>query len=169
MSSKIINSSSSLTPPKRGRTVMHGPLRQSPIPTHEPVLLVTGVISCLRAGTIRKTIVHWFKDNADPGVQGFGNPSQHAEGMTFVAGRLQTADLLLRGAHPPSQFCLRHPAILPQFGNLQCHIPGFTRLSETFSKRWIFKLLFQIAVEICLLPGARFLHSKSLSILDRHV
>jgi hypothetical protein len=58
-------------------------------------------------------------------MQHIGDAAQHTQRMTFVAGRLQPADLLLGGLEPLGEVLLRKAGLLAQRGDLQRYVPGF--------------------------------------------
>ena len=45
-----------------------------------------------------------FEGHADPGIQCLCDAAEVGEGMAFVAGRFEAADLLLRGVEPLCEF-----------------------------------------------------------------
>jgi hypothetical protein len=55
--------------------------------------------------------------------------------MSFIIGRLESADVLLRSLQPAREFLLRKPGLLTQGGELQRHIPRFARLFKARSER----------------------------------
>ncbi len=70
--------------------------------------------------------------NLDRGAENICNASEHTERMPFVIRRLKPADLLLRGAHPLRQFCLRQSRVFSQRGH-NCR--ATSQASPAFLKR----------------------------------
>jgi hypothetical protein len=89
-----------------------------------------------------------LENDAHPGVQGIGNAAQHTQGVAFVAGRLEPANLLLRGFEQFREVLLRKPGLLAEGGNLQRDIPRLARALKAVGKRRILQLLFEVTVEI---------------------
>jgi hypothetical protein len=71
--------------------------------------------------------------DSDRGAEGLGDPSEHAQGMTFVGRRFPSADLLLGRAHPFGKLLLREAGFLSQGGRLRSDIPRF----PSFLKRLV--------------------------------
>ena len=82
------------------------------------------------------------------GPQGGGNPAQHAQGMALVRRRFEPADLLLRRLEFAGQFFLGNAGTFPQGGDLERHIPSFTRFFKAFCKAGILQLPGEILVKV---------------------
>src|SRR6266540_3090669 len=80
-------------------------------------------------------------------MQGLGNAAQHAERMAFIAGRLQAANLLLRGLKEFCQLFLGESGLLAKGSNLQCHVPSLAGVLEAGGKGWVLQLFFKVMVE----------------------
>ena len=44
-----------------------------------------------------------FEADVEPGVQGFGNATEHGQRVTFIGRGFQAADMLLAGLQAPGQ------------------------------------------------------------------
>ncbi len=65
-----------------------------------------------------------FKYDAHSSIQGVGDATQSAKGMTFVTGRLKPTDLLLGRFEKFREILLGKPSLLAERGDLQGYIPG---------------------------------------------
>src|SRR3990172_6775342 len=86
-------------------------------------------------------------------MQDVGDAAQGTEGVTFVAGGLKPADLLLGGLEELREVLLGKPGLFAQGGNLQRHIPGLTGALKAGGKPRISHLFIEVPVEIGLFHG----------------
>src|ERR1044071_611810 len=91
---------------------------------------------------------HWLKYDTHAGMQDVGDPAQGAEGMAFIAGGFNPADLLLGSLEELRQILLRKPRLLAECSDLQRHIPCFACVLKPGGKRRIPQLLFEVTIEI---------------------
>ena len=73
--------------------------------------------------------------------------------MAFVAGRLEPADLLLRGLEELGEVFLGKPGLLAEGDDLQGHVPRLASLLKSGGECRVLQLLFEVPVEIGLLHG----------------
>ena len=90
-----------------------------------------------------------FEYDAHPCVQGIGDAAQHAQGVAFITGRLQSADLLLGRLEDTRQFFLGKSGLLAKGGDLQRNVPSLSGMFKAGGKGRVLQLLFEISVEIC--------------------
>ena len=86
--------------------------------------------------------------DAHAGVQRAGDAPEHTQGVAFVAGRFQAADLLLRSFEQLCELLLGKPGLFAQRGDLQRDIPRLARVLKAGGKRRVLQLLFEVTVEI---------------------
>ena len=115
----------------------YGP--KAPLPGEKPGgrFLARSVIGrCFRQVGKRLGRVR-LEDNSDFGVESLRHSAEHAQGVTFILGGLQAADLLLGRLQLMGQLLLRQAGLVPKRRNLQSDVPPFPGAPETPSEVFV--------------------------------
>jgi hypothetical protein len=79
-----------------------------------------------------------FDCDRDSCSKDFGNAAQHAEGVTFVIGRFEAADVLLGGFEFAGELLLGEAGFFAQRRELHGHVPHFPGAFEPLGKVRVF-------------------------------